>query len=109
MFGVVTEKIPQRKKFEATGKGLGLKFSLRTPIPNNWCKFLRDSKNKAELFRFFLTDAAVQGMSVLGEVYISDVDNNTVRHVGLGDETVGVFCSYRKNLIPGLWYTFFMQ
>ena len=72
------------------GKGSRLNVSAKVHIPKNWSKFLQDSKNKAELFRF-LTEIVLQGANGLGNVYVTDVDNNTVRHVGSGDEMVGEF------------------
>lgn len=70
--------------------GSRLKVSAKVQILKNWCEFLQDSKNKTELFRF-LTEIVMQGVSGLGNVYITDVDNNTVRQVGRGDEMVGEF------------------
>lgn len=72
------------------GKGSRLKVSARVQIPKNWCEFLQDSKNKTELFSF-LTEIVLKGVSGLGNVYITGVESNTVRHVGPGDEMVGEF------------------
>ena len=50
-------------------------------IPGNWTEFLRDSKNKAELFKF-LGDNPVDTQSIPGDLYISSADGKTVKHWG---------------------------
>ena len=72
------------------GKGSRLIVSPKVHIPKNWSEFLQDSKNKTELFHF-LRKIVLQGVNGLGNVYITDVDNNTVHHVAPGDEIVGEF------------------
>lgn len=63
-------------------------------------------QEQSQLF-CLLTDTVVQGISVLGDAYITDVDNYTMHHVGPRDEVVGA--SYRRKLTPDLWYRFSMQ
>ena len=60
-------------------------------IPGNWTKFLRDSKNKAELFKF-LGDNPVDTQSIPGDLYISSADGKTVKHCGREENMEGQFC-----------------
>ena len=72
------------------GKGSRLRVSPKTLIPKNWSEFLRDSNNKTELIHF-LAKTVIEEDNGIGDVYMTDVDNCTVRHVGTGEEMDGEF------------------
>ncbi len=46
---------------EKRGKGVRRKVSGQTQLPGKWMDFLRDSKNKEELFAFLTSKVAEQG------------------------------------------------
>lgn len=73
------------------GTGVRIKVDSNVKIPGNWTEFLRDSKNKAELFKF-LGDNPVDTQSIPGDLYISSADGKTVKHWGRGEDMEGQFC-----------------
>ena len=73
------------------GTGVRIKVGSNAKVPGNWTEFLRDSTNKAELFKF-LGDNPVDTQSIVGDLYISSADGKTVKHWGPGEEMGGQFC-----------------
>ena len=69
-------------KRSVRGTGVRIKvYSNVLKIPGNWAEFLRDSKNKTELFKF-LGDNPVDTQCFSGDLYISSADGKTVKHWG---------------------------
>ena len=70
------------------GMSRGVPFQ-NVRIPGNWSEFLRDSTNKAELFKY-LSGEVMQQFHSGGDVYITMSYGTTVGHVGPGEEMTAV-------------------